>query len=152
MKKVIFIISVFICLSSVAPAQEIVSKDGFYFKGDHLFTGKYTEYYSDGVIKMEMNVVDGKEDGIVMINFPNGSKKEQRSYKMGLKDGTWFTWDEKQHLTAEANFRNDLKHGRWLVWDANGNKRYDIYYNNGEKSGTWMMWDENGNLTMERKY
>lgn len=152
MKKAILIVTLFIGILGAALAQDIVKKDGLYYAGDQLYTGEYTEYYADGTLKMQMNLLDGKEDGVVMIYFTSGLKKEQRSYKNGLKDGTWLTWDENQNLTAEANFKDGLKHGHWYVWDANGNKRYDINYENGQKSGDWFMWDENGNLAMERKY
>ena len=152
MKQVILILLLFIGFLGASIAQEIIKKDGLYYKGDQLYTGEYIENYSDGILKMEMTLTEGKENGIVMIYFPTGAKKEKRSYKNGLKDGTWLTWDENSNLTAEANFKDDLKHGHWYVWDTNGNKRYDINYENGKKCGDWFMWDENGNLAMERKY
>ena len=133
MKKIFGFVAGILMMAGFAHAQEIVIKNGMYYKGDQLFTGKYTEFYSSGALKTEMNVVEGREDGLVMIYFQNGEKKEQRSFKMGLKDGTWYTWDETQHLTAEASFKNDLKHGHWYVWDPDGTKRYEMYYENGEK-------------------
>ena len=138
MKKALLIIGIIFGCLGFANAQDVISKDGLYYKGDQLFTGKYTEFFEDGILKMEMNVVEGKEDGIVTIYFPNGKRKEHRSYKNGLREGKWLTWDENENLTAEANFKDNLKHGHWYVWDSNGQKRYDIYYEMAKRAANGL--------------
>ena len=152
MKNLFLTMATLLLFTVAAFAQSIDENDGLYYKDGLLYSGTLTECYENGILKIEINLFEGQKHDLTFIYFPDGSKKEQRSYKQGVKHGTWYTWDENSKLTAEANFKDGEKHGSWLVWDSNGNKRYQIYYENGEKSGDWFMWDEEGNLAMERKY
>lgn len=151
MKKIIFIV-VFWAIGFSIHAQILNENDGLYYeKNGKLFSDTLREYYPDGSLKFVINIVDGKKDGIGFFYDKDG-KKEQQSYKLGVKDGLWVNWNEAGVKVAEARYKNGSKDGFWYVWDANGQKRYEMFYVNGQKKGTWYMWDEHGNLTMERKY
>lgn len=151
MKKIFAIIS-FLAVSFIVSAQILNENDGLYYgKNGKLYADTLREHYADGSIKFVINIVDGKKDGIGFFYSTDG-KKEQQSYKLGIKDGLWINWNETGVKIAEARYKNGSKNGFWHVWDTNGQKRYEMFYENGQKKGTWFMWDEAGKLTMERKY
>jgi antitoxin component YwqK of YwqJK toxin-antitoxin module len=133
-------------------SQDFTEKEGKYFLNGELLNGVYKDKTEEGSIISERNFRDGLEHGISIYYFKNANKKEQRTYNMGFKDGTWLTWNKNGIITAEANYTNDLKHGRWYINFDNGKKRYEMYYHKGKKVGLWLMWDENGKLISEKKF
>ena len=138
MKKIFFLIFLFAFIKG-SFSQDIIYKDGLYFKVQNLYSGKYFEYYENGNVKMEMNILNGRLENETILYFENGTKKEIRSYKEGKKNGTWITWNEKGIKTAEAFYTMDKKDGKWTIWDDNGQKRYEMFYSDGKKIGTWYI-------------
>ncbi|MEA3443366.1 MAG: toxin-antitoxin system YwqK family antitoxin, partial [Bacteroidota bacterium] len=135
MKKIAFII---IVLSLAFPmfSQIIEGNDGlFYTEQNNLYSGLYTEFFENGQKRIELNLVDGKRDGEVILYFKSGEKNEIRKYKMNLMHGTWTTWNEQSVKIAEANYNNGKKNGKWFIWDENGTLRYNMTYKDGKKTG-----------------
>jgi len=147
---IILFIGLFISLS--AYTQEIEYKDGKYIKQDQAYTGEYTEVYDNGNIKVKKNLVDGLEEGLVMMYFESGNTQEQRSYTKGQKNGIWIKWNDAGIKIGEVSYQMDNKHGDWLIWDENGNKLFEMYYNKGEKVGTWKIYNTDGSLKEKREY
>lgn len=140
-------------ISVYVSGQEIHLKDGKYYRGNkELFSGVFKEFGADKILVSESNILNGLFEGESVLYYPSGTKKEQRSYHAGKKDGLWTTWSENGVKTAEARFREGKKDGFWYIWDEKGVKRYEMYYRDGEKQGTWHIWDENGKLVTEQKY
>jgi antitoxin component YwqK of YwqJK toxin-antitoxin module len=91
-----------------------------------------------------MNLKDGLQDGQTILYFENGQTNEVRSYKNGLKDGKWETYNKANIKIAEAWYLLDKKHGQWLIWDENGILRYEMHYHEGLKTGVWNIYNEKG--------
>ena len=142
----------FAFLSMVLHAQDVYQKQGKYWKGTTLYTGVLTEKNSEDVIITEVGIKNGMLDGKTTEYYPNGMKKEERSYKNGKKDGLWISYTDKEVKTGEARYKNDLKDGLWIVWDPAGKKRFEFSYLLGKKSGKWTMWDDAGQVLMEKKF
>lgn len=140
-------------MSVVTFGQAKQGEDKLYYDADgKLFTGTSVEYYSDSSIHMELQLKQGKPDGITRIYFDDGQVEETRAFKNGMMHGKWEKWDRQNARIAEANYTENLKDGKWYIWDDKGTLRYDMTYKNGKKSGTWLMYDENGKLTDKKKY
>ncbi len=135
-----------------AGAQKIEVIDGVYFEGRKPFSGIYSDTNNIGKLTQTITLKEGKPNGKTTLFHKNGTIKEERFYKNGLRDSLWTTWSETGVKLAKASFLNDLKDGNWIIWDEKGVKRYDMYYRNGEKVGIWKMWDENGVLIQEKSY
>ena len=135
-------------------AQELVYRDGYYYKNELLYTGTHITYYEDGGggMQMEMSVRNGLLNGLTRVLYPSGMQKEQRYYSDGEMDSLWINWSEKGVILGEARYKKGVKDGFWHIWDENGVKRYEMFYREGQKAGTWFMWDENGKLISEKKY
>ncbi len=154
MKKInkIFLTGAFLIISLALFSQNLEYKDGHYYKKGMLYTGVHTEYYENGKPKIERHIVNGVEDGEVVVYFKNGRKQELRAYKEGQKDGTWITWNADGVKTAIANYQNNKKDGDWYVWNDEGVLLYEMHYKKGEKTGEWRMYNANGELVNKRKY
>ena len=44
-------------------------------------------YYENGKLKQEINIIDGKQDGITKLYAQDGTLTEERIYKAGKQDG-----------------------------------------------------------------
>jgi len=135
-------------------AQDVILKDGKYVtarKGTP-YTGIHQEFDEQHVLIGEHSITNGLLNGLTVIYYPSGTKKEERSYKEGKKDGTWVNWNEDGIRVAEARFRDGKKDGFWYIWDDKGVKRYEMFYTMGEKKGTWIIWDEKGQIVTREEY
>jgi antitoxin component YwqK of YwqJK toxin-antitoxin module len=149
MKNYFLLLSV-ILISTIIQAQKVEEKDGLYYCNDKLYTGLY-EIKDNDEIK-NMNILEGKLEGTTTIFYLSGQKKEQQSYKNGLFDGLWITWNENGQKLAEANYSEGNKHGKWFIWDEKGTLRFEMNYENNQRVGKWTMLDENGKLISEKVY
>lgn len=149
MKKYLVLIS-FILFSSIIYAQKLEEKDGLYYNENKLYTGLFEKKDNDAITKM--NILDGKLEGITIVFYLSGQKKEQQSYKNSIFDGLWITWNENGQKLAEANYKDGNKNGKWFIWDEKGTLRYEMNYENGQRKGKWVMSDENGKLISEKEY
>ena len=141
-----------ICIAGIG--QTIFEgEDGlFYDSLENLYSGKYTEFYADGVIKAEYTLSYGEKDGLTKLYHPNGILSEIRAYKEGLKHGAWSSFNTDGVKTGEANYAKDTKNGKWYVWDEKGTLRADMTYIDGRKVGVWYIYDSTGNLEKEKDF
>ncbi len=152
MQKTSCVTAFLLSIGLAAGAQKIEYIDGLYFKGREPFCGVYSDTNQFGNLLQKISIKDGKLNGKTTIFHKNGTIKEERYYKDGLRDSIWTTWSDTGIKLAKASFLLDLKDGNWIIWDEKGVKRYDMYYLKSEKTGIWKMWDENGVLIQEKRY
>ena len=156
MNKVsLFILSLFFQLSVFAQNDKVVQADGLFFTDANqttLYSGVFKEKFSNGFLKVEINIQNGKPEGTYILYFENGKPNEIRAYRNGEFHGVWRTYNVGGMLIAEAEYCNNKKCGTWHIWDDSGIMRYEMHYNNGKKTGTWYMWDEKGKLISEKIY
>lgn len=152
MQKTTYLTALIMSAGLYAGAQKIEIQDGIYFEGRRPFTGLYSDTSTTGALLQTISLKDGKPNGKTTLFHKNGTIKEERYYKNGLRDSIWTTWSETGVKLAKASFLNDLKDGNWIIWDEKGTKRYDMYYLKGEKTGVWRMWNEEGVLIQEKSY
>ena len=56
-------------------AQDLVLSEGQYYTDATQttpYTGRYTEFYDDGMLKMELYLKDGRPEGTYVIYYPSG--------------------------------------------------------------------------------
>ncbi len=135
-------------------AQDLVLSEGQYYTDESLtslYTGRYTEFYDDGMLKMELYLQDGRPEGTYVIYYPDGKTAEVRAYYKGQFHGEWRTYNEQGDLVALATYHDGQKDGAWRIWNDKGVLRFEMFYTKGKKSGIWRTWDDEGNLLSEEK-
>ncbi len=89
---------------------------------------KETEFYEDGVVKMEGAMHDGHREGEWKAFFPDGKPQSIGYFKDGLRTGTS------------------------IVYYENGHKMMEGEYSEGKHTGLWKYFDEAENLLKEVDY
>ena len=152
--RILMTLLVFAGLVTISQAQLTLNEtDGLYYnQSGELYTGTYVEYYPSGNKRVEMNVVEGKKQGISTYYFDNKLTQEVRSFDDNKMDGLWETWSKEGVKLGVANYKKGVKHGKWMIYDEKGTLRYDMQYVNGKKSGVWRIYDETGKLKAKKEY
>ena len=153
MNKKLLLFSAFMAGASwTVQAQDLVLSEGQYYTDATQttpYTGRYTEFYDDGMLKMELYLKDGRPEGTYVIYYPSGKIAEVRSYYHVIFHGEWRTYNENGQLIGLASYKEGQKDGPWRIWSDKGNLLYEMFYTAGKKSGVWRSWDEEGNLLSE---
>ena len=141
MIKRLLLTSTLLASSALAiQAQDLFLSEGQYYTDESQttpYTGRYTEFYDDGMLKMELFLKDGRPEGTYVIYYPDGKIAEVRSYYHGIFHGEWRTYNEAGQLTGIASYKGIL--------------RFEMFYAKGRKSGIWRTWDDDGKLLTEEK-
>ena len=92
----------------------------YFIKGsDTPYTGKFYGLYENGKKEIEVNLKDGKQDGLLSLWHENGQKKEEGNYKDGKMDGLWTSWHENGQKKLEGNFE-DGEEVSAKYWNSKG--------------------------------
>ena len=59
---------------------------------DKTFSGKYTEQFVNGGPKYEINILNGKKQGLEIFWYESGRIKIQTNYVDDKEDGVWNQW------------------------------------------------------------
>jgi antitoxin component YwqK of YwqJK toxin-antitoxin module len=105
--------------------EKHVWTDAFYEGA--LFSGVGYAVYSNGQMRFEVNLKDGRQDGFYKAWYSNGQLKDVRYYKMGRMDGF-------------------VRH-----WYDNGQMKHEYFMKDGHGSGA-RTWDKNGGQILGAKW
>lgn len=135
---------------------------------DNKQVGKRTEYYKNGNIKAQSEVIDGVTwyttyneqgqilDSVITINgklnglakywYPNGQLEAIRYFKDDLRHGDFIFYHNNGQLKQTIKFFNDIPEDTVRDWYDNGQLRFIKQYKNGKKIGSERTWHSNGNI------
>ena len=139
MKKLLSILS--ICLVFVSYSQDRVlideltikgtdDKPMIYFEGKP-FTGVAFDVYENGQLAREINLKDGKQDGLAQEWYSNGQLYYAINYKDGKEDGLAQEWYDNGQLHREINLKDGKEDGLEQEWDENGQLLREETYKDG---------------------
>lgn len=66
--------------------------------------GEWKHYYDNGKLYFQGSYVNGDEDGAHNYYFEDGNPKEERFYKLGVKEGLWKIYDRNKTLILTINY------------------------------------------------
>jgi len=73
--------------------------------------------------------------GLYTDYYLNQSLKEQGTFNLGLKEGTWKAWTEEGVLISEVHYRAGHAEGKFMLYDQQGKLREIGNYRNGKVHG-----------------
>lgn len=97
------------------------------------------EYYSDGRISFEGNVINGKKEGFCKYYEESGNVASFGRYKNDHMVGTW-RYFKNGRLSYIANYKNGTPSGLWKYYNSNGKISSKGKYFDGKKVGTWKSY------------
>ena len=133
----------------------------FHPTGKKMATGKYINeqkdsvwtYFDDkGVLISKESYVNGKKNGKEMVFFPDGVISEERIFKMGIQDGPFKLYFDKQSVKGEGTYLNGQMEGKNAYYFPNGIAAATGYYKNGFKNGPWIYRTSDGKIKERELY
>ncbi len=94
---------------------------------------KYSEY--DGTVKSVENYDNGKLSGLSTYFYPGGVIQSSIvSYKEGLLNGCYKSFNRKGNLLSETNYKDNKKHGDMKVYNRRSKLVLHVIYKEGVKT------------------
>jgi antitoxin component YwqK of YwqJK toxin-antitoxin module len=125
----------------------LVERDDVYYTKDtnKPYSGPIFSFDRKGLNKKEGLLVDGKMITYTDFDwYDNGQKKEETTFKDGIKHGLNNWWYENGQMKFEGRYKDGKGDGLVTGWYENGHKKQEITYKDGEEDGLNTYWYENG--------
>ncbi len=108
---------------------------------------KKIEYDNGGYVLIDE--LNDKNHGWWISFDADNSKKWERHYLYGKKNGPEREWYTNGQLKSECNYYDDKLNGLWKTWYSNGQLKNDSYFINGEQSHYSRWYNMQGKLIAE---
>ena len=106
---------------------------------------------------------EGRVDGVVAYFHSSGHPKESVTFRNGIQNGPYKSYDSQGIMVFEGMMENGLKQGKWTSWYDEVQKSEERNYLNDELHGEWTFYFidgsvkrvevyENGQLTDQTEY
>ena len=119
------------------------NQDTLYY-GNEKYDGYVKEEFEKGDTALFVAYLNGLEEGISKIWYPNKQVSEIRIYHRGKKTGVHKGYWENGNPKFEYNFLNGEHNGIAKDWYENGQLYKFFHYNMGYEEGSQKAWWENG--------
>jgi antitoxin component YwqK of YwqJK toxin-antitoxin module len=122
MRLFIFLFTLIVCVSCERPDKKKAGKDQ---KRADLVVTKY----SDGSVRAEVTMKNGKKNGIAREYYPTGKIYREMEYRDGKKEGMAKRFYENGQLAQETFYKNDEIHGTQKKYREDGKPASVAEYN-----------------------
>ena len=115
--------------------------------------GIWISYYENGQIKFEGEYIQGEREGYWVGYFINGVKSDELNYIDGKINGEYLWYHEDGYLQEKGNYQDDLKTGKHKRYYESGALESEFGFNkNGELHGERLNYYESGTIKSRYKY
>ena len=120
---------------------------------DGKLSGIYEEFFSDGQIKLFIEMDSGNKNGEFKSFYENGNLKESMIFENGLVNGKRISYWVNGLKKEENNFVSGAMRGENIFYYSNGKIRRRIFFDyQGNRSGEWVEFHRNGMLKEKKNY
>jgi len=112
--------------------------------------GKLTRYFFNGNLETTAYYINDVIDGQERIYAMDGSLILETNYKLGVKDGPYFSWHTKGMPKEIGAFNNGNFHGNWEYYDERGCMVGEAKFDNG--NGVQIAYTSHGELARKTNY
>ena len=102
-------------------------------------------YYSNGKMKEEGWIENGKKNDFWISYFENGNKKSEGHYLNDTKRDWWVFYNEIGQKTNEGHYTGPIKTGFHHIY-KDGKPIYAGHFVNDLKKGTWVTLNRKGDF------
>ena len=139
----------------VITPDKIEERNDIWYEGNQTapFTGLVQDVYPNGKKQLEVNLKDGKPQGVYTRWHENGQKKEAEvNFKDGQKSGVQTLWGENGQKKSEGNYKDGKRQGVHTSWHENGQKEHEWNFKDGKPHGVQIWWQKDGKKKSEVRY
>ena len=101
--------------------------------GEDVKDGPMVIYRPGGLLMMQGNYKDGKQDGEGTMYYESGARKSIDNYKDGVQDGDHVSWYENGQIDAKGQYKSGQPDGVWKRWGTDGIRNWEETYKDGKK-------------------
>lgn len=106
-------------------------------------------WYSGNTIHSTQGGYSGRLlNGAYLEYYLNKNLKEMGTFKKGLKDDIWKSWNENGILTQLYTWKDGVKSGEFNLFDDTGKLKQVGYYKNDLLEGNVKSYDKDNKLTI----
>jgi len=105
--------------------------------------GVYREFNGTKADK-EISYVNGFQNGLKKIFYPNGKLMEEGTYSNNLRDGFARWYSENGNMFLESNYSKGMLEGKQISFDKDGKLVSETNYNNNQMEGLYLEYFEDG--------
>jgi len=110
---------------------------------------KYTEYYDDGSLKYEVELINKKPEGKALKYFNNGTLMQESNWVEGLRDGPLVMYYQNGNIRFKTEYRLGEENGIREEYDSLGNifKKYRV--ENSIANGFCQVYNSDGKVILQ---
>lgn len=121
--------------------------------------GNFLSYYLDNNLKEKGCFFYGLKNNEWNYWFPNGNLQKTENYKLGLLEGIYKIYNDRNQIIITGEYKGNKKNGVWKLYNNNGKIMNEFTWEKGILNGKFIIYDslltskgnyKNGNL--HRKY
>jgi antitoxin component YwqK of YwqJK toxin-antitoxin module len=105
--------------------------------------GVYKEFNGTKADK-EINYLNGLQNGLKKVFYPNGKLMEEGIYKNNLRDGYARWYSENGNMFLESYYSNGVLEGKQTSFDKDGKLVSETSYKNNYMEGLYLEYFEDG--------
>lgn len=114
---------------------------------------EWANYYGSGAVSKKVDMVNGKQEGIMRSYYPGGELQSERYFHEGIQQGKTVVYYRSGAL-KEVQYYNDK--GQRIngdtVWYENGPIQFIANFKENKKDGFMRKWGTDGKLILETRY
>jgi antitoxin component YwqK of YwqJK toxin-antitoxin module len=80
----------------------------------------FQEFYTNGKLRMEGKLINGKRVGVWKSYYENGNIWSVGVYVNGKRQGTGIVFYNNGKKRMEGDYKNDARSGLWIFYNENG--------------------------------
>ena len=113
---------------------------------DDLYNGKFTRFYSNGVVSYEGIYVKGKEEGLFKENYYYGGVYAEKHFKEGVLNGPYTGYFANGKKSVEATYVDGKLNGKVIRYYPTGQMKEELTYKDGLAEGDHKEYFADGKL------
>ena len=136
-------------LKRIPGMKRMSKKENVLYLAGEPYTGRYIDYYTNGKIQAEGNLLHGKQHDECIVYYPNGKRKTVASYDWGLRHGYWKEYYKTGTLAMEGEF----SHGRLISikqYFLNGQLKQEKKRKAHTSYDTMLVYFSTGKINIQR--
>ena len=105
---------------------------------------RQTEYFADGKLRIEGQLVKGKKHGVYKTFYQNGNSQCICNYKSGKQDSLQLVHFENGNVQVASNYKNGKLHGTSTYYFENAQLWTERIYHDGKLWNVVSLYDNKG--------
>ncbi|WP_459209748.1 toxin-antitoxin system YwqK family antitoxin [Aquimarina rhabdastrellae] len=101
-------------------------------------------YYTNGTLKEEGTLIDGKLHGAWTLFYNNGEIRKKGFFKNGKPHGVCTSYSKDGRVVLIERYSEGKEHGIWKSYYTNGQLNVVGEFVKGKRQGEWNIYDRTG--------